>query len=80
MPSQREQKTGQLQPEMPEMLYGLDSEYRSQQNAGKQHAGSDSKDTGRTWPGKDIGVREPSEEETPLSWAEIQVGIIKGVL
>lgn len=32
------------------------------------------------WPGREIGVRAPMPEETPLSWGEVHAGQRAGVL
>lgn len=32
------------------------------------------------WPGLRYGVRAPGQDETPLSWEEVEVGLVTGVL
>ncbi len=35
---------------------------------------------GQSWPGQGAGVRGPGIDETPLSWAEVQHGRVRGLL
>jgi len=46
--------------------------------AGSSHAGGHCAPPGRTWPGRDLGVREPYPGETALSWSEIHCAIATG--
>lgn len=45
-----------------------------------RHARSDRALPGQSWPGAGAGVRGPGIDETPLSWAEVQHGRMRGLL
>lgn len=64
---------------LPELLHPACPERPSEQAAGSGNAGSDQAVAVTTWPGKDIGVRAPDAGETPLSMAEVAVGVKLGL-
>lgn len=65
---------------LPAVLCPAGAECAPQQAAGSGDAGRDSPPPRRTWPGRDLGVREPYPGEVGLSWAEVHCGLASGVL
>jgi hypothetical protein len=60
---------------VPAVLRAPGSVCAPEQGPGWGDAGSDSTGRGKSWPGRDIGVRCPDAGETPLSLDEVQAGV-----
>ncbi len=60
---------------VPGLLRTAGAEYAPEQAAGIRHARGHRALQGQPWPGRDIGVRGPDGEETPLSHEEVLVGV-----
>lgn len=65
---------------VPGVLHSSCAECLSEQRPGSGHAGSDRQVRRCTWPGRDLGVRQPGIDETPINCAEVRHGVMKGVL
>lgn len=68
-----------LQRELPPMLREACAVCTSEQNAGCKAAGRHCPSQRQTHAGANLGVREPDFGETPLSDAEVLVGMREGV-
>ncbi len=64
-----------VQHALPRLLRAPCAERTSEQGPGVSNVGSHSAGAWQSWPGKDIGIREPAPGETPLSDAEVAVAV-----
>lgn len=62
------------------LLRPVGAEHAAGPAPGPGHARRDLDAAGRTWPGRDFGVRRPLPAETPLSWGEVWAGLRAGVI
>lgn len=65
---------------VPAMLRPAGAVHSPEQASSGRNAGGDRKIPALTWPGRDLGIRAPGTDETPLSEAEVRFGIRAGLI
>ncbi len=62
------------------VLCKVGDDHASRQKTRVCDVSGDGKGQGLNWPGRDLGVRRPDADETPLSKGEVRFAIRRGLL